>query len=270
MEYPYKLTIITINLNNKDGLQKTIESVINQTCQDFEWVVIDGGSTDGSKELIEKYSDHINYWVSEPDKGIYNAMNKGIIASRGECFLFLNSGDRLCNYDVINNILPELENADFYLGNQIQNFKIKNIKIENNHDLITYLSQYPLPHQSLFINKRVFIKYGLYREDYRIFSDWILCFEALIKGNAIIKKIDHTISIYDTTGISFSNDAMEEWKRYMSEAPNLFNLIEFYNNNYNSIQLIRKSFFTKLIYQLVNLYNKNICRLKKICPKSLS
>ncbi len=88
-----KLSIITVNLNNKDGLQKTIDSVISQTFKDFEWIVIDGGSTDGSKELIEKYSDYISYWVSEPDKGIYNAMNKGIKVAKGDYLEFLNSGD---------------------------------------------------------------------------------------------------------------------------------------------------------------------------------
>ena len=92
-EINMKLSIITVNLNNKDGLQKTIDSVISQTFKDCEWIVIDGGSTDGSKELIEKYSDHISYWVSEPDNGIYNAMNKGIKASKCEYLLFLKSGD---------------------------------------------------------------------------------------------------------------------------------------------------------------------------------
>ena len=73
-----KLSIITINYNNKAGLQKTIDSVVAQTWRDFEWIIIDGGSTDGSKELIEQYQQHFAYWCSEPDKGVYNAMNKGI------------------------------------------------------------------------------------------------------------------------------------------------------------------------------------------------
>ena len=73
-----KYSIITVNYNNKEGLRKTIESVINQTFQDFEYIVIDGGSTDGSLEVINHYAEKITYWVSEPDKGVYNAMNKGI------------------------------------------------------------------------------------------------------------------------------------------------------------------------------------------------
>lgn len=99
-----KLTIITINLNNKAGLQTTIDSVIAQTYKDFEWIIIDGGSTDGSKELIEKYTNYIKYWVSEPDKGIYNAMNKGIKVAEGEYLQFLNSGDSLFSNSVLSDI----------------------------------------------------------------------------------------------------------------------------------------------------------------------
>ena len=79
-----KLSVITINYNNRDGLKKTIESVVNQTYKDFEYIIIDGGSTDGSVEVLKEYSDKIDYWVSEPDKGIYNAMNKGIDIAKGE------------------------------------------------------------------------------------------------------------------------------------------------------------------------------------------
>ena len=110
------LSIITINYNNKEGLQKTITSVVSQTVKEFEWVVIDGGSTDGSKELIEKYTDHIDYYVSEPDKGIYNAMNKGIHASHGKYLQFLNSGDSLHDNDTIERVLPLLKDTDIYVG----------------------------------------------------------------------------------------------------------------------------------------------------------
>ena len=92
-----KFSIITINYNNCEGLRRTIESVVNQTCHDFEYIIIDGGSTDGSVDVIKQYADQIDYWVSEPDKGIYNAMNKGVAVAKGEYCLFLNSGDSLHN-----------------------------------------------------------------------------------------------------------------------------------------------------------------------------
>ena len=96
-----KLSIITINYNNQEGLKKTIESVVSQTMRDFEWIVIDGGSTDGGKEIIEQNKQCLDYWCSEPDKGIYHAMNKGIRASHGDYLMFLNSGDSLYDNKVI-------------------------------------------------------------------------------------------------------------------------------------------------------------------------
>ena len=88
-----QITVITINYNNRDGLRKTIDSVVNQTHNDYEYIIIDGGSTDGSLDVIKLYSNRIDYWKSEPDRGIYNAMNKGIDVARGEYCIFLNSGD---------------------------------------------------------------------------------------------------------------------------------------------------------------------------------
>ena len=88
-----KYSIITVNYNNKNGLEMTIKSVLGQTCKDFEYIIIDGGSTDGSVEVIKKYASRIDYWVSEPDKGVYNAMNKGIRKATGDYLNFMNSGD---------------------------------------------------------------------------------------------------------------------------------------------------------------------------------
>lgn len=88
-----KLSIITINFNNRDGLQRTINSVLSQSFKDFEWIVIDGGSTDGSRNLLEIYKKYFSYWCSEPDKGVYNAQNKGISVAKGEYMSFMNSGD---------------------------------------------------------------------------------------------------------------------------------------------------------------------------------
>ena len=83
-----KYSIITINYNNCDGLRKTIESVISQSYKDYEFIIIDGGSTDGSRDVIEQHSRSIDYWVSEPDKGVYNAMNKGIRQAKGDYLNF--------------------------------------------------------------------------------------------------------------------------------------------------------------------------------------
>ena len=111
-----KLSIITINLNNVNGLKRTIDSVVEQTNKNFEFIVIDGKSTDGSVELIKENEKEFSYFVSENDLGIYNAMNKGILNSNGEYLLFLNSGDWLNNNNVVENLLPLLKTFDVISG----------------------------------------------------------------------------------------------------------------------------------------------------------
>ena len=120
------ITIVTINLNNKEGLKRTIESVINQTFFDkIEYVIIDGGSTDGSVDIIKEYEDKLAYWCSEPDGGIFPAMNKSIEHINGEYVLFLNSGDILNNNNVIKRVYDELD-RDIVYGNE---YKVNNKRI---------------------------------------------------------------------------------------------------------------------------------------------
>ena len=119
------ISIITINFNDKIGLQRTFDSVFAQDYQDFEYIVIDGGSNDGSKELIENNAQKISYWISEPDKGIYNAMNKGILKATGEYLLFLNSGDHLYSHTVLEENYTRIENYDLiYFNLQMASEKI--------------------------------------------------------------------------------------------------------------------------------------------------
>src|SRR5215213_3812369 len=96
-----QFSIISINLNNAEGLQKTFDSVFNQTFTDFEYIIIDGGSSDGSEEIIKENADKFSYWVSEKDDGIYDAMNKGIAKATGDYLLFLNSGDHLLDSSIL-------------------------------------------------------------------------------------------------------------------------------------------------------------------------
>ena len=114
-----KITIITINYNNKDGLRKTIESVVRQTKPPYEYIVIDGASTDGSNLLLSEYGSFITYSVSEKDTGIYNAMNKGIKMSMGDYLLFLNSGDTLVDVNILDRVSSELMDADILEGDTV-------------------------------------------------------------------------------------------------------------------------------------------------------
>src|SRR5574344_2795323 len=111
-----KFSIITINRNNKNGLEKTTKSIISQLFTDYEFIVIDGGSTDGSADVIRKYATHITYWISEPDKGIYNAMNKGITHAYGDYLNFMNSGDCFHSPAVLDEINRQLHDEDILIG----------------------------------------------------------------------------------------------------------------------------------------------------------
>ena len=179
-----KYSIITINYNNIEGFRKTIESVVSQTMCNFEWIIIDGGSTDGSRELIENNSEYISYYVSEPDKGIYNAMNKGIMASHGDYLLFLNSGDYLYDENVIKQVIPLLKDRDIYVG-RINSLGKDNASEEEQADfspegILRKLTFTWIPHQASFFKRTLFDTYGMYREDQRIVSDWWAFFYSLV------------------------------------------------------------------------------------------
>lgn len=175
MKDDVKLSIITICYNIKDEIERTCQSIITQTNLDFEWVVIDGGSTDGTLDILNNYKNRIDVFVSEPDNGIYNAMNKGIKLARGEWLIFMNGGDEFAGNDVINQFynLKYLNNSDVIYGNSLR-------VIENK----SHESKYPsyidkmfffkdnLNHQSCFIKRNLFSIYGLYNENYAVISDW--------------------------------------------------------------------------------------------------
>ena len=198
------LSIITVNLNNRDGLQRTIDSVVSQTFTDYEWIVIDGGSTDGSRELIEQYSDHFAYWCSEPDKGIYNAMNKGIAHAKGEWLQFLNSGDWLYEDSTLEKVFAKEYEAEILYGDLILTKNDTTQPIIYDSDLTLYTLYYKsLPHPSSFI-KRALFSDKQYNEDLKIVSDWAFFLECAMKKIRFI-HIGFYISYYDSTGISSTN-----------------------------------------------------------------
>ena len=207
-----KLTIITINYNNRDGLRRTMESVINQSCQDFEYVVIDGGSTDGSREVIIEHQKRLTYWCSEPDRGIYHAMNKGVPHATGEYCLFLNSGDYLYNKDVIKEVLPELNGKyDIVYGElryEDENGNLIPPKKRNSRNDFPinslYLINSFMPHQACFI-KEVVLKKEPYDENYKIISDKKFFIACYFIHNCSFHHIDKYISVFNTAGLSRTN-----------------------------------------------------------------
>jgi len=213
-----KLSIITINYNNRDGLKKTIDSVISQTFTDFEWIVIDGGSTDESKELIEEYSSHMSYWVSEPDKGIYNAMNKGIAHANGEYLQFLNSGDIFHSDDTLKQVSGLLCESDIIYGD-ICFIRGEESVLRHYPDCIdlSYIFRDSLGHPSSFIKRSCFNDFK-YPEDYTIVSDWIGWLLFFIQEKSF-KHVDLVICDFATGGISDINSSLlnQERNRALSQ-----------------------------------------------------
>jgi glycosyltransferase involved in cell wall biosynthesis len=206
----YKLSIITINLNNAQGLRKTIESVVNQTYNDFEYIIIDGGSSDGSVELIKEYADKITYWVSEPDNGIYNAMNKGILKATGEYCLFLNSGDWLVD-NILSLVFNNAINVDILYGNIIKQYSIKESEIFKGcaKEYLTLLDFMfdKISHQAAFIKRNLFLIFGFFDERFKIASDVLFFARVIIKENVTYKYIDLNITNFDPYGIgNFGED----------------------------------------------------------------
>ena len=198
-----KVSVVTINYNNVAGLKRTLESVNTQTCNDYELVIVDGGSYDGSKAVIEEYvANHSNVtWVSEPDKGIYNAMNKGVRMSSGEYCIFMNSGD--CFYDckVLEASMGYLDGEKFILTGTA-NVEGRMIKAPVEEELsLSFFVKESLCHQSTFIKKELLIRIP-YNESRKIVGDAEFFFQSLILESVPYQNIPVCVSLYEIAGAS--------------------------------------------------------------------
>lgn len=225
-----KLSIITINYNDAKGLRQTLDSVINQTTKEFEYIVVDGNSNDGSVDVLKTIeADNFKY-ISEADTGIYNAMNKGIKMASGEYLLFLNSGDILYNTEVIANVTPYFSEDHSILSGHIVFDELNGKRLREHPERITfsYLAGNAISHPSTFIKRDLFLKYGNYDENFKIVSDWAFFLKVLGLNNESYLKLPITISVFDTKGISsqeenFTNVTAERRKVLESYFPRIFN-----------------------------------------------
>ncbi|MEW5676305.1 glycosyltransferase family 2 protein [Flavobacterium enshiense] len=198
-----KLSVITINYNNASGLQRTIESVISQGYTDMEYIVIDGGSTDRSVEIIKNNESYISKWISEKDTGIYNALNKGIKMATGDYLLFLNSGDHFYTNDVLvknNQYLTDYDLVAFDIHVYGQGYD--QIKAHPNKPKFSFLFEDTFAHQSVLIKRELFDNVGLYDETLKIVADWKFFIHAIIFHKASYLAVHEVLSTYYLDGIS--------------------------------------------------------------------
>lgn len=244
-----KVSIITISYNNAKGLLRTIESVVAQTYTDYEYIIIDGGSTDGSREIIESFSDRVTYWVSEPDKGVYHAMNKGILKAKGKYLHFLNSGDSYASKDVLQKTFSKEYTEPLLRGIQICDYGTYRIKWENlgNRQVTLYdMFVNTMLHQATFIRRDMFEKYGLYDETLKIVSDWKFFFLTILGGEHTA-FLDLDVVIFEMEGIS-TNKA--HGKRHLEERRQVLEELMPYNqaSDYERLkQLEQESYIPRFI-----------------------
>lgn len=256
--YPL-VSIITINLNNAKGLEKTIESIKSQNYKNFEYIVIDGASSDESVCIIRKNIDLINIWISEKDRGVYNAMNKGIKLSKGDYLLFLNSGDSFFENSSLYNLINVSNDNDIVYGN------LMNCK--NNLNL--YTSVYPnkltfnhffndsLPHPASLIKKNLFDVFGHYDENYSIVSDWFFFIKVILIHNASYVHVNKIISYFELGG--FSNNEIHSQKSSKERQFILKSNFPFLYDDYLSYNQLKKDLF---------IFNHS--RIIKICMKIIN
>lgn len=204
-----KLSIITVNYNDAEGLERTIKSVIGQTFRDFEFIIIDGGSKDNSIEVIRKYEDAIDYWVSEKDGGIYPGMNKGLRQAKGEYVNFMNGGDSFHAPDVLELIFNLDTDADIITGAHSGS---PHPNVGKNGVTLLDLWTGAVDHQASFIRREVALRHP-YDEKYRIVSDWKFFIEALIMDNCSFYYTDTIVVDVDMTGISNTNIKLNDQER---------------------------------------------------------
>lgn len=205
----FPLSIITVCFNEAARIALTCESVVNQTFQDFEWIVIDGGSTDGTLDILKKYERRMNYFVSEPDRGIYHAMNKGIAQAHGKYLLFLNGGDYLYETETLANIFSgnSILDHDIYYGDLVlereQNLKYYTIDFTN---VYATFARRTLPHQATFIKRTLFQTYGMYDESFTIAADLEFFLRVFVSNpyrkQHTIEHLPFIISVFEKDGIS--------------------------------------------------------------------
>lgn len=211
-----KLSVVTVCYNAVDTIEETILSVINQTYQNVEYIIIDGVSTDGTIDIINKYRDKITHFVSEPDKGIYDAMNKGIKLAAGEWINFMNAGDLFFNTGVLNDVFAHREfstNTQVVYGDVMLKFKKKEGIIKRLGDVRKELIPYNLNHQSTFTRLAILKQIG-FDLSYKLAAD-AYSFHFISKQNGEFSYVPVTISIYECTEGVSSTHPIQLYKEIM-------------------------------------------------------
>lgn len=198
-----KISIITVVFNGAKTLEETIKSVLTQTYQNIEFIVVDGGSIDGTIDILKRYNPTEIVWQSEPDKGIYDAMNKGIKMANGEWLYFLGADDTFYNKNVLEEIFStqDRNQYDLLYGN-VYSLALKR-KYDGEFDSNRLFFQ-NICHQAIFYKKGIHRRVGLYNDKFTTFADWNLNIECFLHPEIRIRYLDIIISNFAAGGLGTS------------------------------------------------------------------
>jgi len=220
------ITVVTVVRNGEKILEKTILSVINQTYADFEYIIIDGASTDGTLDIIKKYEDRIDYWMSEPDKGIYNAMNKGIEQAAGEWINFMNAGDTFFSKEVLIYIFNSEKKLDkdisVVYGDTVYLNYDKGLLYTHTKNLNTFWKGMCFGHQACFVKTKLMKQYG-FDENFKLAADYKLLFTLYNEGYKFL-YVAISVVLFSIEGISDNNpkSVMERYKIISHKFPGFY------------------------------------------------
>jgi len=211
-----QLSIITVCFNEVQTIERTLQSVVSQTFRNFEWLIIDGGSTDGTIEILNRYKTHFAQFISEKDNGIYNAMNKGIKLTKGEYLYFLNGGDYFFNNKVLSDIFSQSIEKELVYGNIAVLKNDEPISIFKMPENLTreFIFRKTIPHQSTLTKRTLFGKVGFYDEKYNIAADYEFSLRAMYLHNCSVQYIPVTFAVFRADGTS-SNDNERETEKLL-------------------------------------------------------
>lgn len=274
------ISIVTITYNDRDGLMRTAESVRQQTCRDFEWIIIDGASTDGTADILKDTDADII--VSEPDTGVYNAMNKGIARATGDYLLFMNAGDTFYADTTLHDVVTQMGDdvADVVYGNWMDVYSDgRRCMIKPREITLANILDKNICHQAMFMRTEVMKQRG-YDERFRLYADWAYCIGMVLRGS-VFRYVDVTICCYQRGGLSDkSNDLIAKESRMLREIafpPHLRTLAADLDelNVMRNTPVLRDAYllvgkhkiYKKIIHTAVRIA-KLISKTKRICCQS--
>lgn len=274
-----KISIITVCFNAKDTIEETFLSVINQTYKNFEYIVIDGASSDGTLEIIDKYKENISYILSESDKGVYEAMNKGLKRATGDFIFFLNANDAFYDEHILEKVVQTLkENPERKIlfgdiSRVSEDKKTKTIEKYAKVQNVFYFINNNICHQCIFYHKSLFEQFGGYSEEYQIFSDWDFNIKCMSKNNVPSIYLPIPIANFQMGGICTNNGKYKKIYReehekliqkHFSDISFIINSDKYLMKTFKTIyQIFRNDFLITKLLDLLTYQEKYKLNIKK-------